>query len=203
MRPVNPLVPRTKRIFEMAEGDKPEYRSMFRPGPIWRNAVGDFWRQGCRYYIEEFDWGICVSKWDAKGSECFWSVDFRGERFDYSHPSGVGFMASQYISRAVSKQQPKAQSLKADDATIYRDRPAITEFMTLVVDDEQKAREPSVLMVCATPTGFRVGLKDDDAGGWLWREADTFIKALNAIEAALQGGNVVWAVPGGKYSKKK
>lgn len=112
-------------------------------------------------------------------------------------------MASQWISKAVSQQKQTQQSLKSDDKTIFHERPAIAEFMTLIVDDEGVAREPSVLMVCATANGIRLGLKDDTAGGWLWREADTFIKALNAIEAALQSGDVRWAIPGGRNGKKR
>lgn len=112
-------------------------------------------------------------------------------------------MASQWISRAISKQQPVQQMLKGEDNTLYKDRPALCEYMTLVVDDEGNARDPSVLMVCATATGFKVGLKDAQTGGWLWREGDTFLKCLNSIEAILQTGDVHWAVPGGKGNKKR
>lgn len=183
--------------------DKGEWKSICRPEPRWRNHVGDFWRRSRRYLIEEFDWGVSVSEWDNRGVECIWSEDFRYGRFDYSHPSGVEAMASQWISRAVTKQQQTKQVLRADDNTLYKDRPALAEYMTLVVDDEGNARDPSVLMVCATATGLKVGLKDAETGGWLWREAETLVKALNSLEAVLQSGEVHWAVPGGKNGKKR
>ena len=112
-------------------------------------------------------------------------------------------MASQWIARAVTQQAPGKQSLPADDAVLYKDRPAITEFMTLIVDDEGNAREPSVIMIVPTAGGCRVGIKDDDAEGWLWREAETFVKGLNAIEKALQSGDVKWTQSKEKRGKKK
>lgn len=183
--------------------DDESWYGLSRPGTHWRNAVGVFWRRGEHFYIEELDWGVCVSKWDNRGTECIWAARFRHERFEWQHPSGVDFMASQWIARAVAKKEPSARGLNTSDKALYGDRPALAEFMTLIVDDEGHAREPSVLMICATATGVRVGLKDDEAGGWLWREADTFQKALNAIESALQSGNVAWAVPGGRNGRKR
>lgn len=188
----------------MGSGDgEEEWAGLSRPGPHWRNPIGDFWRRGERFYVEELDYGVVVSKWNKSGQECIWRVRFRHEHFDWSHPSGVDHMASQWISRAISKKEPQARAMPSSDNTIYKDRPALTEFMTLIVDDEGNAREPSVLMICATANGFRVGLKDDDAGGWLWREEETFQKALNSIEKALQSGNVSWAIPGGKGGKRR
>jgi len=183
--------------------DKEEWRSAYRPGIRWRTHIGDFWRNGRRYLIEEFDWGLAVSEWSNDGMEHLWSVHFRYARFDYSHPSGEQFMASQWISKAITQQKQGKQSLPATDKAIYQDRPAITEFMTLLVDDEGIARSPSVLMIIPTATGLKVGLKDDNADGWLWREAETIQKGLNAIEAALQSGDVRWAPAGGKQGKKR
>lgn len=188
-------------MWEVKEGE--EWMSPVRPGVRWRNEIGWFYRRGRVYLIEEFDWGLAIGEWSRNRQDHIWSEHFRYARFDYSNPSGVEAMASQWIAKAVSKQAPGKQCNKGEDPTLFRDRPAIQEFMTLIVDDEGVAREPSVLMVCATATGVRIGLKDDDAGGWVWREADTFVKALNAIEAALQSGDVKWAIPGGRNGKKK
>jgi hypothetical protein len=183
--------------------DEERWRSPYRPGKRWRNNVGDFWRCGRRYLIEEFDWGLAVSEWSLDGQEHIWSSHFRFVRFDYGHPSGVDVMASQWISKAITTQKQGKQSLPATDKAIFADRPALTEFMTLLVDDEGLARAPSVLMIIPTATGLKIGLKDDMADGWLWREAETLQKGLNAIEAALQSGDVRWSPSGGKNGKKR
>jgi hypothetical protein len=60
--------------------------------------------------------------------------------------------------------------------------------MTSLEAGDGGVREASVLMVCPADEGWKVGLKDDDAGGWLWRVGDTVGKALDAIETALEAG---------------
>lgn len=188
----------------MGEEEKtPEWAAAWRPEPRWLNQLGNFHRRGQTFWVDELDYGVAVTKCGNGRGEFEWVVRFRFEHIDYSHPCGVESQVSQFIARAIAKKEPAAVSMPATDNVLFKDRPALAEFMTLVIDDEGNGREPSVLMVAITPTAVRVGLKDDQAGGWLWREADTFQKALTAIDNALQAGNVTWAVPGGRNGKRR
>jgi hypothetical protein len=112
-------------------------------------------------------------------------------------------MASKWIQAAVKQAVGGESRLTGNEPFLFKDRPALADFMTETEHEDGSQREPSVLMVCISTDGIRVGLKDDDAGGWLWRVEDTLVKALNAIEKALQSGNVKWSKPGGQRGKRK
>lgn len=168
---------------------------------LWSSNV--YFRRGGRYRVTVKWDGVSVAKEDSSGHESIWVEWFPQTEFGYADLCGEESMASKYISAAVGRNDPRPNSLCVADKVLFVDRPAMAEFMGLVVDDDGQGREPSVLMVTLTATGVRVGLKDDQAGGWLWREADTFLRALNAIESALVSGNVTWAIPGGNRGKKR
>lgn len=168
-------------------------------GTMWSYSL--HYRQGKRYSLTLRWDGITVSEEGRRGEEPKWSVTFPQTLFTYEELSGEKNMASRYISKAVSQVKPGAQSLPTTDPTLFRDRPALAEYMGLMVDDEGVGREPSPLMVVVRPDGIRVGIKDCETGGWVWREAETFCKGLNSLEAILASGAVVWSVPGGKAGK--
>lgn len=168
---------------------------------LWMSKV--HYRRRGRYRITVKWDGVLVEKEGKRGEEPEWVEWFPQKAFTYEDLCGDESMASRYISAAVGKHEQKPNTLCISDKVLFVDRPALAEFMGLVVDDDGQGREPSVLMVCLTATGVRVGLKDDQAGGWLWREADTLLKCLNSIESALVSGNVTWAVPGGHRGKKR
>lgn len=168
-------------------------------GTMWSYAV--HYRHGKRYSLTVKWDGITVSEEGKRGEEPKWTVTFPMTLFTYEELSGDMTMASRYISKAVSQAKPGAQSLPATDPTLFRDRPALAEYMTLMVDDEGVGREPCPLMVVIRPDGVRAGIKDCETGGWLWREGETLTKVLNTLEACLASGNVVFSVPGGKGGK--
>ncbi len=97
-------------------------------------------------------------------------------------------MASKWIAAAVAAAVPSKRAKVRIDPVITDKRPALTDFLTEVDDGNGGTRELSVLMVTVTEGGLRVGLKDEAAGGWCWREGDTLSDCLNAIEKALQSG---------------
>jgi hypothetical protein len=112
-------------------------------------------------------------------------------------------MASKWIAAAVAAAQKHTTVRAVDEPVLFKGRPALKDFMVELEGEKGKPREPSVLMVAVSADGMRVGLKDEAAGGWLWREATTLEGCLDAIEKALQAGNVQWAVPGGRGGRRK
>lgn len=110
-------------------------------------------------------------------------------------------MASKWIKAAVAKRSKVKPGALPMDAALGLSRPALTDFMTELEAEPGRAREPSALMIVCTPDGVRAGLKDDDAGGWCWREGGTLAAALDAIEAALQAGEGAFRGP--RVAKKK
>lgn len=105
--------------------------------------------------------------------------------------------------RAAAKDVVKGTKVCANpDPVLFKNRPALEEYMMELVDAGGASRDPSILMVTITEYGYRLGLKDGDPAGWLWREADTFTKALEAIEKALVDG-ATFSIPGGAKGLKK
>lgn len=142
---------------------------------------------------------VMVTQIDDVCQHCCWQQRWRlspeelgTERRDYA-------MASKYLASALANRKSKDRIDGFDDAAMFKDRPALQEFMTVVTKDDGKPRETSALMVVVTTDGIKVGLKDDEAGGWMWRTADTMQKALTAIEKALAGGEAVF---GGRAAGK-
>jgi hypothetical protein len=111
-------------------------------------------------------------------------------------------MASKYIARAVASAAPDAINPQSLDPFLFKNRPALQEFMAWEGDETEGFRELSPLMLCVGSNGMRAGLRDTESGGWLWREADTVKEALDALEKALVAGNVRWSVPGGNKGKR-
>jgi hypothetical protein len=132
-----------------------------------------------------------------------WSVQFLLPDNEYIQLSGDNSVASQWITTAIAKATQCDKILDNGDPVLFKDRPALWDFMSELVGPTGQGRDPSVLMIALSAVGVRAGLKDDDAGGWLWREAQTLATALNAIEKALQAGNVQWSIPSGKGKNKR
>lgn len=108
---------------------------------------------------------------------------------------------SKYLKLAVGNAQKKGSSLtEGIDPVLFKERPAIQEFMTLMEDDAGRARETSCLMVAMRTNGIAVGLKDENAG-WVWREGKTLAACLNALEKDLASGEAVFG-GGGKGGRK-
>lgn len=131
-------------------------------------------------------------------TECFRPVVTRRKLL-----CGERAMASKWIKAAVARKAKTKPGALPMDAALGANRPALTDFMTELDADGGKVREPSALMIVCTADGVRAGLKDDDAGGWCWREGVTLANALDAIEAALQAGDGAFRGPRPQKGKKK
>lgn len=107
---------------------------------------------------------------------------------------------SKYLKAAVARAEGTDKLTEGLDPILFKDRPALEEFMTLLRTDDGKARDASCLMLALRAGGIGVGLKDESAG-WCWREGRNLAMALNALEKALQDGTAVFAPPGGKNAR--
>jgi hypothetical protein len=117
-----------------------------------------------------------------------WVECFPLRRFPWRLLNGEREMASKWIKAAIAKRKnTKAESLPSDPA-VCDGRPALTDFMCDLEGPNGGTREPSAVMFSFGADGVRAGLKDDDAGGWCWRQGKTLAEALDAIEKALQSG---------------
>lgn len=164
--------------------------------------LGTMWMMAKHWSVEWSRGRVLVTEIDRRG------VPLAGptyldviESYTEAYVGGRG-MASKWIARAIKGATKQTRLTTLSDPYLFAKRPALADFMCEAEGAEGEMRELSVLMICASTDGCRVGLKDNDAGGWLWREATTVAEALDAIEKALQGGDVRWAVPGGKKGRK-
>lgn len=131
------------------------------------------------------------------------------ESFRWHDPDGVvdlemrgDKMASKWISAALGKAKKRTRVNDEGDAFLFEKRPALRDFMTELAVEGGEVRELSVLMIAVAEDGLRVGLKDEAAGGWLWRSAGTVSAALDAIEKALQSGEARFTSAGQRSGKK-
>lgn len=161
--------------------DRVEIR--IRPGVLWGGwTVVRSWG---RFRVTMSDRTVRVDKLGAWNKPNEWTETFSGVRLTRLDLHWSEVTMSKWIKAALGrKQKGKAEALPADPA-LCDGRPALTEFLTETAGANGGVREPSVIMACVVPEGVRVGLKDDDAGGWCWRVGKTFQEALDAIERAL------------------
>lgn len=161
------------------------------------------WTHFGRFMVEWCSFGVQVYKLAGWHGGWEWS-----ERFSTTSHLGEYFLegrtvASKWIKAAVAKRAKAKPGSLQMDPTLGKDRPALTDFMTDLEGPDGGVREPSALMVAITADGVRAGLKDEDCGGWCWREGHTLQDALDAIEKALQAGEGAFRGPRQQKGKKK
>jgi len=145
-----------------------------------------------RYYVDAGDDVVRVMKYgypdsfDAWGR--WWEVFFRDpmarEKVRYLGEDDL----NKYIKAAENAASGNGTRFQVEDEWLFSKRPALREYMTSLEAAGGGVREASVLMVCVGDDGFRVGIKDEDQGGWLWRVGEKYSEALNALEQALASG---------------
>lgn len=121
-----------------------------------------------------------------------WEVRFHPVTIYRPLLCGETAVVSKWIRAAVEKSSKKKPGQLMVDPVLHSGREALRDFMTEVDAGQGRVREPSVLMIACDEGRIRVGLKDDDAGGWCWREGITLEEALDALEKALQTGDGVF-----------
>lgn len=170
----------------------------------WVKRRRDLVWNGRRYEICLGDDRIevtCFAGW--KGWDALWIAEYMFKGDEYRDVQQEETMSSKWIAGAVAATTQVARVAGLPDGVLFHERPALWDFMTELTHEDGKGREPSVLMIACSAVGVRVGLKDETAGGWLWREGESLQDALDAIESTLQKGSVQWAVPGGKGRGKR
>jgi hypothetical protein len=168
---------------------------------VWYQE-GQVWKDGGFYLVESCQYGVSVSFY-VKGERFPLSTTW----FDTQGSPWIGVrskasMVSKYIQAvraAAGKVQKGERSL---DPVIGDKRPALTAFMTDSDAGGGKVRELSALMMAVGDDGLRVGLKDDDMGGWCWRSGATLADALDALETALASGEARFGGAKGRGGKK-
>jgi hypothetical protein len=169
---------------------------------LWTH-VGCFWRDHRCYRIECTTESTLVSCERRKGLGDYWTVNFDSSFFSGFLSGGYENMASKWISAAVKVAEKRTELCSGNEDVLFKSRPALRDFMTCLEGQKDVPREPSVLMIACSEMGLRVGLKDDTAGGWLWREGITLAEALDAVEKALQSGSPVFSVQGGRRGRRR
>jgi hypothetical protein len=189
----------------VSKADREWYRSQpAPPNPGSRLAfLGSHYFQGKRYLVELTRDGAIVYLAGGKLLGWDWYEQVAGTVAEIVQTMGGKVMASKWIKKAVAKRTKKSPSAMTIDPALGEGRPALTEFMTELESEPGELREVSPLMITVSEGGIRAGLKDEDAGGWCWREGATLSLALDAIEKALQAGEGAFRAPRAKPGRKK
>jgi hypothetical protein len=112
-------------------------------------------------------------------------------------------VVAKWLGKVTAAKTKATRAGGGHDDWLYKNRPALEEYMTELFTPSGDGRDLAVLMVCVSDEGFRIGLKDEAEGGWLWREAGTVAEGLDSIEKALQSGKAKFAAPGGTRGKRR
>lgn len=179
-----------------------EQTERWRAGLLWY-SVGPLYRGKEQYVVCYCKWWVTVTRLNRDEGTCDWSESFQLDATDEVTRLGEYRMASKYLKQAIGKRENKTRLQKAGDPFLVKERPALAEFLLELESEPGKPREPSVLMIAMSEDGVRVGLKDEDAGGWLWREGITVADALDTLEKALQAGNCKWSGGQSRAAKGK
>jgi hypothetical protein len=167
-----------------------------RRGCLWR--LGVFFRRGGRYEVWYRDGRVWVAALGSGSSPVQWEWSLQVGRVTRDFLESKETIMSKYIARAVkAKGGPSTIGPGSDDA-FFTNRPAIYEYMTDCLGPTGKGRETSCMMIASSESGVRAGLKDDDAGGWVWREGMTVDEAVDSVEKVLASGTAVFRAPGGR-----
>lgn len=153
------------------------------------------WRYWGRFQLVINDREIAVRKLRPFPHPPEWVEVFFPVRVMRPILCGESSVVSKWIKQAVAKRCKAKPGALPVPSLLSSGRPALTDFMGEVEGPDGGVREPSVLMIGCTATGVRVGLKDEDCGGWCWREGVTVEEALDAIEKALQAGEGAFRGP--------
>lgn len=164
--------------------------------------LGQRWHGGRLYVVEWNSRGLAVSEFPDEGQRAS-MVRFWARQGPWFQPHArVMSVVNKYIAALRAGKAKKVMAGGVVDPAVGDKRPALTALMTEVDDGTKVPRERSVLMVAVADDGMRVGVKDDDLGGWLWRTGKTVQEALDAIERALQDGTAVFGGSVGRRAGK-
>jgi hypothetical protein len=183
------LVPRDDDLGLSAEG-------------LWQ-WYGSYWRDHRLYTIFGSLLRTEVTCENRRTGIPFWAVHLDQSILREKCPNGSEDMASRYIAAAIKVAEKRTDVCTTSDDVLFKGRPALREFMTSLEGAKDVPRDLSVLMIACSEMGLRVGLKDDQAGGWVWRESTDLAGALDAVEKALVSGNAVFTAPGGRRGRRR
>lgn len=167
-----------------------------------RWPCGTFFSFYGKFEIVCYQDGVEVSKLRPYPLPAEWIVFTPCRKHPWRLLNGERAMASKFIKNAMTKKKAMRPGMLIPDMALCADRPAITDFMCDLEAANGGVREPSAIMISFNNDGVRAGLKDDDAGGWVWKQGKTLSEALDAIEKALQSDNPGFRQAQG-YNKKK
>jgi len=113
-----------------------------------------------------------------------------GEPLHSSPTVGDPVPPSRYVVLGDSRGRARP-AVAAVDPGFQATWPAIWEYLTcLLIGD--KGREAATLIVCAEEGQVKLCLSDRETNRVLWRTAETFQGAMDALERALEAGAKDW-----------
>jgi len=176
------------------------------PSPAESSVVGPYGPYWCGPWLYEFTWlnaGVSVRKVDRRSWDDCWEVFFRVSVQPWVRAFREPLSMLKYIRAAEAVVGGGLVVTTGNDPVLYKDRPALREYMTSLEGPGGECREPSVLMIALGEDGIRCGLKDEAAGGWLWREGSSLAKCLDALEKCLADGSGKFRGPKSQRGKKQ
>lgn len=114
-----------------------------------------------------------------------------------------GGVMSKFLRRLKEVLKKPQSGTAASDTEWAKLYPAITEYMTLIIDDDKKPRQPSTLYIFAEGGVWKACLGDRDNDLSLWASGETIAELLESLEALLEADSPPWRMKGKRQGKGK
>lgn len=113
-----------------------------------------------------------------------------------------GGIVAKYLDQVKAAQAAQKGEATARDMEFARTYPALWEFVSVTKNTDGTARQTATLLAFLEAGTWKVCLGDRDSGLSLWAAGETFLEALEALEACLQSPNPQWR-QGSKRTPKR
>jgi len=176
----------------------------------WRPFLPDVWDMGrgwreVRHWHEPcFEFPLLHASLfiDVASGDCVFAVHTRSQHlasWPAWHPvhwpdnyEEVRAAVAKFVRRAVERVSASREAASIEGRNFESSHPAIMEYLTLAVNDDQTPRETSMLCVFVEDGLVKLAVQDRQEGCSLWVTAPSIPEALAAAETKLVTGQGEW-----------
>jgi hypothetical protein len=99
---------------------------------------------------------------------------------------------AKYLGQVKAAQQAQAGVAPSRDEEFEGSCPAIWEFVSTAKNEDGTRRQTSTLLAFVEAGCWKLCLSERESGLSLWAAGETFLEALEALEACLQSPSPQW-----------
>lgn len=113
-----------------------------------------------------------------------------------------GCLLAKFLDQVKAAKAGLAGDVSSRDPEFQKAYPAVWEFVSIAKHGDGSTRQTATLLFFLEAGAWKVCLGDRDSGLSLWAAGETFLEALEALEAMLQSPSPQWRA-GSKRTPRK